>query len=107
LFVSPDTLIGTLDMIVIRDVRAMVVPDANRPMIQPAQPEKSHPSEIKMEKLQSDGAEHDLSVSIGALQHAQSPAALRIDPSGREPHAGGYLREGARATLPTDLMAAY
>ena len=52
LFVSPDTLIGTLDMIVIRDVRVMVMAEANRPMIQPAQPEKSHRSEIKMEKLQ-------------------------------------------------------
>jgi two-component system nitrate/nitrite response regulator NarL len=69
LFASPDTLIGTLDMIVIRDVRVMVMADANRPMIQPARPEKSHPSEIKMEKLQSDGAEHeDVSVSIGVLQ---------------------------------------
>jgi len=82
LFVSPDTLIGTLDMIVIRDVRVMVMADANRPMIQPARPEKSHPSEIKMEKLQSDGAEHeDVSVSIGALQNAQPPVALRIHPS--------------------------
>jgi two-component system, NarL family, nitrate/nitrite response regulator NarL len=41
LFVSPDTLIGTLDMIVIRDVRVMVM------------------AEIKMEKLQLDGAEHE------------------------------------------------
>jgi two-component system, NarL family, nitrate/nitrite response regulator NarL len=65
LFVSPDTLIGTLDMIVTRDVRVMVMADADRPMIQPAQPEKSHPSETKMEKLQLDGAEHeDVSVSI-------------------------------------------
>jgi two-component system nitrate/nitrite response regulator NarL len=82
LFVSPDTLIGTLDMIVTRDVRVMVMADADRPMIQPAQPEKSHQSETKMEKLQLDGAEHeDVSVSIGALQHAQPPVALRIHPS--------------------------
>ena len=81
-FVSPDTLIGTLDMIVIRDVRVMVMADANRPMIQPARPEKSHPSEIKMEKLQSDGAEHeDVSVSIGALQHVQPPVTLRDHPA--------------------------
>ena len=65
LFVSPDTLIGTLDMIVTRDVRVMVMADADRPMMQPAQPEKSHQSETKMEKLQLDGAEHeDVSVSI-------------------------------------------
>ena len=47
LFASPDTLISTLDMIVTRDVRVMVVGDANHPVIQPAQPEKSHQSEIK------------------------------------------------------------
>ena len=65
LFASPDTLISMLDMIVTRDVRVMVVGDID-PVIQPAQPEKSHQSEIR---LQSDGAEHeDVSVSIGAMQ---------------------------------------
>ena len=81
LFVSPDTLIGTLDMIVIRDVRVMVLADAKHPVIKPAQPEKSYQSEIKVEKLHSDGAEHeDVSVSIGALQHAQPPVTLRNHP---------------------------
>ena len=81
LFVSPDTLIRTLDMILIRDVRVMVVADANRPMIQPVQPEKLHKSEIKMEKPQSNGAEHeDVLGSIGAMQHAQPPMALRNHP---------------------------
>jgi two-component system nitrate/nitrite response regulator NarL len=66
LFASPDTLISTLDLIVNRDVRAMVVGDIKHPVIQPAQPGESNQSEIK---LQSDGAEHeDVSVSIGALQ---------------------------------------
>jgi len=65
LFASPDTLVSTLDMIVTKDVRVMVVGDAKRPVIQAAQPEEPHQSEIK---LQSDGAEHeDVSVSIGAL----------------------------------------
>ena len=41
LFVSPDTLISTLDMIVTKDVRVMVVGDTKRPVIQAAQPEKS------------------------------------------------------------------
>jgi two-component system, NarL family, nitrate/nitrite response regulator NarL len=69
LFASPDTLVSTLDMIVTRDVRAMVVGDAKRPVIQPAPPEDSNQSEIKIDKLRSDGAEHeDVSVSIGALQ---------------------------------------
>jgi two-component system nitrate/nitrite response regulator NarL len=65
LFASPDTLVGTLDMIVTRDIRVMVVGDAKHPVIQAAQPAEAHQSEIK---LQSDGAEHeDVSVSIGAL----------------------------------------
>ena len=81
LFASPDTLIGTLDMISIGGNRVMVVADAHHPTIQPAQPEKSHQSEIKVEKLQSDGAEHeDVSVSIGAMQHAQPPVTLRNQP---------------------------
>ena len=49
LFASPDTLISTLDMIVTRDVRVMVVGDTKHPVIQPAQPDKSHQSEIKIE----------------------------------------------------------
>jgi two-component system nitrate/nitrite response regulator NarL len=65
LFASPDTLIGTLDMIVTRDVRAMVVGDAKHPMVQVGRPEASHQSGIK---LQSDGAEHeDVSVNMSAL----------------------------------------
>jgi len=69
LFASPDTLISTLDMIVTRDVRVMVVGDAKCPAIQPAQPEDSNQSGIKIDKLRSEGAElEDVSVSIGALQ---------------------------------------
>jgi len=44
----PDTLVSTLDMIVTKDVRVMVVGDTL--VIQPAPPE---------DKLQSDGAEHE------------------------------------------------
>jgi two-component system nitrate/nitrite response regulator NarL len=68
LFASPNALISTVDMIVSRDVRVMVVGDAKCPVIQPAQPEDSNQSEIKIDKLQSDDAEHeDVSVSIGPL----------------------------------------
>ncbi len=52
-----------LDMIVTKDVRAMVVGDAKHPAIQPPTPEDSDRLELR-----SDGAEHeDVSVSIGAL----------------------------------------
>jgi len=74
LFASPDTLVSTLDMIVTKDVRAMVVGDAKHPAIQPAPQEDSNQPGIKIDKLQLDGAEHeDLSVGIGAMQHAQPP----------------------------------
>jgi len=71
LFASPDTLISTLDMIVTKNARVMVVGDAKHPVIQAAQPGESNQSEIK---LQSDSAEHeDVSVSIGAMPHTQPP----------------------------------
>jgi two-component system nitrate/nitrite response regulator NarL len=59
LFVSPDTLISLLDMVVTRNVRVMVVGDTQRLVIQPAQPEDSNQSEIGIDKLRSDGAEHE------------------------------------------------
>jgi two-component system nitrate/nitrite response regulator NarL len=67
LFVSPDTLISTLDLIMARNVRVIVVGDAKCPVIQPAQPEDSNQPEIKIDKVRLDGAEHeDVSVSTGA-----------------------------------------
>ena len=77
LFASPDTLVGTLDMIVTRDIRIMVVGDTKHPLIQAAQPEESHQSGIK---LQSGSAEHE-DVSIGALpQRAMNAPSLRNHP---------------------------
>ena len=68
LFASPDTLISTLDLIVAKNVRAMVVGDAKYSVIQPAQPEDSNQSEIKIDRLGSNAAEHeDVSVRVGAL----------------------------------------
>jgi two-component system, NarL family, nitrate/nitrite response regulator NarL len=76
LFVSPDTLISTLDLIMARDVRVMVVGHAKCPVIQPSRPEDSNQPEIKIDKLRLDGAEHeDVSVSIGAPQ--QPPMNVR------------------------------
>jgi two-component system nitrate/nitrite response regulator NarL len=42
LFASPDTLVSTLDMIITKGVRVMVVSDAKRPVTQPAPPEDSN-----------------------------------------------------------------
>jgi two-component system nitrate/nitrite response regulator NarL len=82
LFASPDTLVSTLDMIVTKDVRAMIMGDTKRPVIQPASPENSNQSEIGIDKLRSDGAEHeDVSVSIGALpQRPMNVPPLRNHP---------------------------
>ena len=77
-FVSPETLISTLDLIVTRDLRLMVGANANDPVIQPVPPYEPHPSEIKH---QSNGAEHDdISVSIGA---AKSPT-IGVGPSNQQ-----------------------
>ena len=68
LFASPDTLISSLDMVVTKDVRVMVVGDTQRLVIRTAQPEGSNQSQIGVDKLRSDGAEHeDVSVGIGPL----------------------------------------
>jgi two-component system nitrate/nitrite response regulator NarL len=66
-------------MVVTRNVRVMVVGDTQRLVIQPAQPEDSNQSEIGIDKLRSDGAEHeDVSVSIGALpQHPVNVPSVR------------------------------
>ena len=78
LFASPDTLISTLDMIVTRDVRVMVVGDAECPVMQPAQPEDSNQSEIKIDKLRSDGAEHEDVVPPLRNHHSLSEREVRI-----------------------------
>ena len=101
---SPDTLIGMIDLIVTKGVRAMVVPGAQCLAIQPARPEHSHQSTIKMDRLQSDSAERE-DVSVGdSAMHTEPPVncpstdpnlnnsdsrfvpALRVSPnlSGRE-----------------------
>jgi len=75
LFASPDTLVSTLDMIVTKDVRAMVVGDAKHPVIQAAQPGESNQSEIK---LQSDGAEYENVVPSMRNHHSLSEREVRI-----------------------------
>ena len=69
LFASPDTMISTLDMIVARDVRVMVVADANHPTIQSVQSEEPYQSEIK--SLSGVTERDDISVSTG-IMYAES-----------------------------------
>ena len=76
LFASPGTLVSTLDMIVTRDIRVMVVGDAKNSVIQAAQPAESHQSETS---LRVHGAGHeDAFVSVGAPpQHPMNAPSLR------------------------------
>jgi len=69
LFVAPDTLISTLDLIMIRDVRVMVVPNTKGLSIQAAQAEESPQPKIKMDNHQSCGVEHEvISITMPAMQ---------------------------------------
>ena len=70
--VSPDTLISTLDLIVTKDVRVMVVSDTKRLSIPPAQEEESPGPEIKIDNLRSHGIEHEApSITIVGMHHTQ------------------------------------
>jgi two-component system nitrate/nitrite response regulator NarL len=72
LIVSPDTLISMLDLIMIRDVRVMVMPDTNRLSIPSVQEEELPQREIKMDNLRSYGIEHETqSITMAAVQHTQ------------------------------------
>jgi two-component system nitrate/nitrite response regulator NarL len=74
LFVSPDTLISTLDLIVTRGVRVMVVGETNRPSNRLAQRENSHQPGIKIDKCRPSEAEHEaLSITMIALPHPELP----------------------------------
>lgn len=73
LFVSPDTLISTLDLVMIRDVRVMVVGDMKCAEIVHTQREESHQPGIKMGEGQSGGAKHEaISIAMVAMPHIQA-----------------------------------
>jgi two-component system nitrate/nitrite response regulator NarL len=72
LLVSPDTLISTLDLIMTKDVRVMVVSDTKRLSIPPPQEEESPQPGIKMDNLRSHGIEHKaLPIAMAAMHHTQ------------------------------------
>jgi two-component system, NarL family, nitrate/nitrite response regulator NarL len=74
LFVSPDTLIGTLDLIMVRDVRVMVVGDMKHPSISLTQKEDSHQGEIGTDRFHTAGADHEaVSMAMIAMPHPQPP----------------------------------
>jgi len=72
LIVSPDTLISTLDLIMTKDVRVMVVSDTKRLSIPPPQEEESPQPGIKTDNLRSHGIEHKaLPIAMAAMHHTQ------------------------------------
>jgi two-component system, NarL family, nitrate/nitrite response regulator NarL len=75
LFASPDTLISTLDMVVTKNARVMVVGDTQRLAMQAAQPGESNQSEIK---LQSDGAEYENVVPSLRNHHSLTEREVQI-----------------------------
>jgi two-component system nitrate/nitrite response regulator NarL len=91
LSVSPHTLISTLDMVMIRGARVMVVGDTRRSSPPLAQIEETH--ETNMGKSQSDGAKHK------ALSHAmvtmQRALPLLNDAGASEPDVSNGRAEYA------------
>ena len=72
LIVSPDTLISTLDLIMTKDVRVMVVSDTKRLSIPPPQEEESPQPGIRMDNLRSHGIEHEaLPITMATMHHTQ------------------------------------
>jgi two-component system, NarL family, nitrate/nitrite response regulator NarL len=87
LFVSPETLVNTLDLIMTRDVRVMVMDDTRRPSPPPADKEV----EIKIDNAQSDGTKHRaMPTSAGAANGSTAEAR-----NGDTPHVPP-LRNGPR-----------
>jgi two-component system, NarL family, nitrate/nitrite response regulator NarL len=69
LFVSPETLIRTLDLVMIEDARVMVTAGTRRPPIQPAQTEDSHQPEVEMGEPPSGSTEHEaIPITVAAMQ---------------------------------------
>ena len=93
LSVSPETLISTLDLIMARDVRVMVVADARRPVLAASGAEEAHGTDTGAGKLQA-----------GAPHRGPTPATLlSLGPisSGEDARAAAQAPNGSDAPLPS------
>jgi two-component system nitrate/nitrite response regulator NarL len=84
LFVSPQTLIRTLDLIMIEDARIMVTAVTRRPSIQSAQADDSFQLEVRMDEPLSWSTKHEaLPIAMDAVQRtwpiANSSAASHLN----------------------------
>jgi two-component system nitrate/nitrite response regulator NarL len=95
LFVSPETLIRTLDLVMVEGVRVMVTAGTSNSSIQPAQTEDSHPPEIEMDAPPSDSIEHEaLPMTMVAMQRTW-PTVHGSSPS----HQNGYNDDSRRMPM--------
>jgi two-component system, NarL family, nitrate/nitrite response regulator NarL len=75
LSVSPETLISTLDLIIAREVRVMVVADAKQPALAAPGSEGMQETEAETNKLQSNGASPAIASSmLLSLSHGSAAA---------------------------------
>jgi two-component system nitrate/nitrite response regulator NarL len=73
LFVSPETLIRTLDLVMIEDARVVVTAGTRRSSIQPpAQKADSHQPEVETDELPSGSTEHEAMPIVVAGQRTWS-----------------------------------
>jgi two-component system, NarL family, nitrate/nitrite response regulator NarL len=84
LFVSPQTLISTLDLVMIEDARVMVTAGTRRPCIQSAQADGSFQLEVGIDERLSGSTKHEaLPITLGAVQRtwpmANSSAASHLN----------------------------
>jgi two-component system, NarL family, nitrate/nitrite response regulator NarL len=95
LFVSPETLIRTLDLMMIEDARILVTAGTRRSSIQLTQIEDSHQPEVETNDFPSGSTEHEaIPITIVARQRAWPIVNGRITP-----HLNGP--KGDRHWLPT------
>jgi two-component system nitrate/nitrite response regulator NarL len=80
LSVSPHTLISTLDLVMIRDVRVMVVGDTKGPSTPPDQ--NAGPDESTIGKFQANGTKQDTMPAAAVPQHSR-PRLIGTGLSGR------------------------
>src|SRR3981081_389194 len=72
LFVSPETLVRTLDLVMIEDACVMVTAGKRRPFIRPAQTEDSHRPEVEMDQPPSGSTELEvIPTTMVAMQRTQ------------------------------------
>lgn len=94
LFVSPETLIRTLDLVMIEDARVMVTTGTRRPSIRPAQTKDLHQLEVEIEEPPLGGSESERdAVPIALVAKQRTWPAVNLP--GAAP-LNGYKNEAER-----------